>query len=158
MTDRNPRRIGDVLRGASRGWGIAELADAGHIGTVWPDIVGADIAAHVTPTSLRGGVLRIRAESAIWATEVGYLVDEIALRINRALNRSVVSEVRVWTSPSPTERASKRTDTTPIAVVPTISTPPADDPETAFEKARAAWIRRRRVARFQGPSKGESPR
>jgi Dna[CI] antecedent, DciA len=155
LADKYPKRIGELLGGAARGWGMPELIDAGRIEALWRDTVGDDIAAHVTPTSLRDGVLRVRADSPIWATEVGYLRDDIAARINSKLGRSVVVEVRVWTAPGPITQSTPRV---PTQARQALATSPSDDPETAFVKARAAWMRRRRMARSRGPRTGESRR
>jgi hypothetical protein len=84
----------------------------------------------------------VRADSPAWATEIAYLGDQIKAAANRTVGIELVKEVRVWTGPgrprqgrrpdSPREPASAER---PRAVV--------ADPQTAFERAREAWSRRR---------------
>ncbi|MDQ4065532.1 MAG: DUF721 domain-containing protein, partial [Actinomycetota bacterium] len=68
-----PAPIGDLLRATTDRLGVD---DSMHIGTIWRhwnEIVGAAIAAHTEPTSLRNGVLRVRTDASTWATEISYL-------------------------------------------------------------------------------------
>jgi predicted nucleic acid-binding Zn ribbon protein len=108
--------------------------------------VGPEVAAHAQPSSLRDGVLRVRADSPVWATEIGYLGEEIRNRANAAAGRAVVTEVRVWTGP---RRSGEVTDTPPPERVAQPSVKPRrdpenDDPAAAMERARSAWAKRSR--------------
>jgi hypothetical protein len=100
------------------------------------------VCAHVEPTSLRDGVLRLRADSPVWATEVGYLADHIRERANDVLKGPVVREVRVWTGPGPVLQQPP-----PSSVKPGLR-PPApkaeeSDPQGALRSAYEAWKRSR---------------
>lgn len=66
--------------------------------TGWVDLVGEPLASHVTPTGLRDGVLRLRADEPAWAAQVGYLGAELVDRINERVGAVVVRElaVSVW--------------------------------------------------------------
>lgn len=145
----DPAPLGSLLPGAA---GRLGLDDAGAVGAVWrrwPDIVGPDVAAHAEPTSLRSGVLRIRADSPVWAHEIGYLADEIKGRANALLGREAVSQVRIWSGPSkkPREGSSRPPrETAGEDPVPTEKDVPAD-PLSALERAHRAWSSRRRSAR-----------
>lgn len=142
----DPAPLSSLLSSAAGRFG---LDDAGAVGTVfrkWIDLVGPDVAAHCEPTSLRSGVLRIRADSPVWAHEVGYLAEEIRDRVNALLGREAVSEVRIWSGPSKTPhrttagQMSGRPDeagATPHEALP-------EDPLTALERARGAWLSKRR--------------
>ena len=142
----DPAPLGSLLSGAAGRFG---LDDAGAVGTVWRkwlDLVGPDVAAHCEPTSLRSGVLRIRADSPVWAHEVGYLAEEIKGRVNGVLGRDAVTEVRIWSGPSKTRErpggsqvgsAGKGAGSGAEKVLP-------EDPLTALERARGAWLSKRR--------------
>ena len=94
------KRIRDLLPGAARRAGVGEEAiDAGRVFRRWREVVGPQIADHAEPTSLRRGVLRVRADSPAWATEIGYLGEDIRARVNEAAGRALIAEVRVWTGP-----------------------------------------------------------
>lgn len=148
---REPQRLRDVLGDVGARLGIDRPAETGYLWARWREIVGDAIAAHAEPTSLRNGVLRVRAESPAWATEIGYLSAEIIERVNAALSAEVVREIRTWTGParSGPERGSAsgapRTD--PSVPAPSVvegTAEPPKDPLTALDRARKAWERRRR--------------
>jgi hypothetical protein len=136
-------RLKDLLPATTGRLGIPSPEATGRVWSAWKDIVGPAVAAHAEPTSLRDGVLKVRADSPAWATEIGYLVEEIRSRANAVTGRALVSEVRVWTGPAPTGGGSvgRGTDDDP-------ERPPGDDrerpqdPVEALERARRAWARR----------------
>ena len=153
MTRELPPRIGDLLDDAGRRVGVAAPVETGKLWARWREIVGPDVAAHARPSSLRDGVLRVRADSPAWATEIGYLGDEIRRRANDVAAREIVTEVRVWTGPS-------RDDTPdPVPTRAPDFGPPSearrdlttDDPAVAMDRARSAWARR-----YKGRSKARS--
>jgi predicted nucleic acid-binding Zn ribbon protein len=143
---RGPVRIKDVVTGVVNRLGIAGAAELGRLGGSWTEVVGAPVAEHTEPTSLRGGVLRVRVDSPVWATEMGYLAEEIKGRANQVVGYDVVREVRVWTGSGGTWRprapGSKR-----------MWSPrgPRDagdeDPIAALQKARLAWQKKSRSER-----------
>ncbi|HYP22544.1 MAG TPA: DUF721 domain-containing protein [Actinomycetota bacterium] len=137
-----PLRLKDLLPDATGRLGIPSPEATGRVWSAWKDIVGPAVAAHAEPTSLRGGVLRVRADSPAWATEIGYLVDEIRSRANAVTGRPLVSEVRVWTGPGSTLPAGAGATVEPASEEPERERP--QDPAEALERARRAWARRRR--------------
>lgn len=142
----DPAPLGSLLSGAAGRFGVD---DAGAVGTVWRkwlDLVGPDVAAHCEPTSLRAGVLRVRADSPVWAHEVGYLSEEIKGRVNRLLGRDAVREVRIWSGPSKTGPQRDRNRPAGGSEAPGAEPPEPlpDDPLTALERARGAWLSKRR--------------
>ena len=143
--DSDPTPLGSLLSGAAGRFGLDDASAVGSVWRRWVDLVGDDVAAHCEPTSLRSGVLRIRADSPVWAHEVGYLAEEIKGRANALLGRDAVTEVRIWSGPSKTARGNRgggaappdpETDPKPVQVAPA-------DPMTALERARGAWLSRR---------------
>lgn len=144
MTD-DVARLKDLLPGATGRLGIPSPEATGRVWSAWSEIVGPAVAAHAEPTSLRDGVLRVRADSPTWATEIGYLVDEIRSRANAVTGRQLVSEVRVWTGPRPAGAAAPGGRSGPVEGGP--EEPEKDrpkDPGEALERARIAWAKRRR--------------
>jgi predicted nucleic acid-binding Zn ribbon protein len=122
--------------------GLDHPREVGVVWDRWRAIVGEDIAAHAEPSSLRGGLLRVRTDSPAWATEIGYLADEIRKKANETVGRELVTEVRVWTGPGAIQGrgrasgASSGAREAPRAPLP-------EDPEEALQRARRAWLRRR---------------
>ncbi|MGH2779402.1 MAG: DUF721 domain-containing protein [Actinomycetota bacterium] len=134
-------RVGEVLNGLGVRLGLGRSADVGLIWKRWDQIVGATIAGHAEPSSLRDGLLRIRAESPAWAAELGYLAGEIKSRANELAGRKAVTEVRVWTGPGDVVRAAPSEAMDHNENKRAGASPP--DPMEAFERARTAWRRRR---------------
>lgn len=90
-----PKALDDVVDrlASSRGWGkrLRGARIHGH----WEEIAGEELARHVQPVRLAGGVLVVRAESAAWATQVSYLTAELAQRANEVLGDGEVTSVTV---------------------------------------------------------------
>jgi predicted nucleic acid-binding Zn ribbon protein len=137
--DREPARLADVLEGVGKRLGLDHAVRAGRLWRAWREVVGSALADHAEPTSLRGGVLRVRADSPAWATEIGYLGEVIRQRVNGFFGQELVSEVRVWTGPG---RIRRPPAPAPAADDPS-PRPPARHPAQALERARRAWALRR---------------
>lgn len=159
--DDDPTRLGDVLRSEGHRLGIEAAVEIGTLFRRWNHIVGDNVAAHARPSSLREGVLRVRADSPVWATEISYLAPEIARRANEEVDRPVVKEVRVWWAPS--DESHSATDPkagdgpaafsrgdgegVPLGRIPHPAQRRSEDPAGALERAHRAWrLRRRRLA------------
>lgn len=141
---KDPSPLRSLLPGVGRKLGLEAALETGLIWQRWEEIVGPAVAAHAEPTSLRAGVLRVRTDSPAWATEIGYLGRQIALKANEVTGREMVTEVRVWTGPG--KPAGPSTSVPPPADKES-STPPSGraerpDPATALAAAKAAWKRR----------------
>lgn len=156
-------RLRDLLGEAGSKLGIDRAAEAGALWARWEEVVGPTIAGHAEPTSLRRGVLKIRTESPTWATELGYLREQVMDAANDLLGDRIVNEVQVWTAPGavrkrgPKRPSSDRGEESGERPRPT----GAEEPEEAFERARAAWLRRRSEPRSRSdtkdPGKPENP-
>jgi predicted nucleic acid-binding Zn ribbon protein len=57
----------------------------GAVQTVWPDAVGAAIAAEAEPVAERDGVLTVRCASATWAEELSLMEAELLGRLRERL-------------------------------------------------------------------------
>jgi predicted nucleic acid-binding Zn ribbon protein len=92
---RDPLLIGDQIDRfvAERGW-RADVAVGAVIGR-WPAIVGAEIAAHCTPTDFVDGVLTVRADSTAWATQLRLLESTLMGRLAEEVGEGTVTELRV---------------------------------------------------------------
>jgi predicted nucleic acid-binding Zn ribbon protein len=142
---REPSRVGEVLGAVGRRLGLANAVGTGRLWATWRDVVGDAVADHAEPTSLRGGVLRVRADSPAWATEVRYLREEIRQRVNVSLGERLVTEIRVWTGPGKTARRQPPGSVAAGERARLRAAP--SDPREAFARARNAWARRAHVRR-----------
>lgn len=76
--------------------GIEHPMETARLFGAWERIVGVEVAARCRPTSLRSGVLKVRAASPAWAAELRYLAPELIRRVNTELGGEVVREVATW--------------------------------------------------------------
>jgi len=107
--DRDPQPLGRLAARVSldRGWS-PRLTDATVLGR-WPHLVGADIADHCTPVSLRDGELVLQAESTAWATQLRTLQRQLLARLAAAVGKDVVKRIRVVGPSGPSWRHGPRT-------------------------------------------------
>jgi hypothetical protein len=148
----DPTRLKDLLGPMGQRLGLRDPAQTGLVWSQWESIVGPGIAAHCRPSSLREGVLRLLAEGPTWATEVGYLAEEIKRKVNDAAGSQLVTEVRVWVAPpgsrpargGSSEGAPKGGQEDRSERPPRV---PPEDPQEALARAREAWFRRRSKGR-----------
>jgi predicted nucleic acid-binding Zn ribbon protein len=61
----------------------------------WDQVVGQAIASHSAVADFTDGVLTIRAESTVWATQLTYLIPQLTDTIRRNLKGLTIAEIRV---------------------------------------------------------------
>jgi predicted nucleic acid-binding Zn ribbon protein len=54
----------------------------------WLAVAGARVATEATPVRERGGEISVVCRSAVWASELAFLADDLAGRLNDVLERS----------------------------------------------------------------------
>ena len=137
----------EALETVTRRLGLNHPQQTGAVWSRWSDVVGPVIAGHAQPSSLRRGVLRVRCDSPLWATEVGYLSAEIRDRINSMLGMELVTQVRVWTGSDPATKSRLPAPRPRSRVTPgrTSERVRSRDPNEALKYAKAAWARRMRA-------------
>ncbi|NBY15964.1 MAG: DUF721 domain-containing protein [Actinobacteria bacterium] len=90
----------------TRGWDLNIVA--GKVKTLWPALVGDDIANHVQIETLdlassgSSGVLVLRAESTAWATQIRLMLSTIEEKIDAEFGSGTITEIKVLgpTAPS----------------------------------------------------------
>jgi predicted nucleic acid-binding Zn ribbon protein len=100
--ERDPQRLGDVLSAllAERGW--ATPVTEARLFADWAGLVGADIATHCEPVSLRDGELRVAAQSTAWATQLRLMASSILAALRAELGPDVVRRLQVTGPVGPT--------------------------------------------------------
>jgi predicted nucleic acid-binding Zn ribbon protein len=76
-----------------QGW-AAESAVALLMGE-WEQIVGRDMAEHVSAVSFSEGELTLSAESTTWATQVRLLLPQVQRAVDERVGRGVVTRIRI---------------------------------------------------------------
>ncbi|MGH3687963.1 MAG: DciA family protein [Pseudonocardiaceae bacterium] len=93
--DRDPQLLGRLASRlvADRGW--ADQVSAGVVFARWAQLVGAEVAEHAQPVSLKEGELVVRAGSTAWATQLRLLQRQLIARIAAGVGPGVVNRLRV---------------------------------------------------------------
>lgn len=74
-------RVGSLLpAGLGRG-----MPAERRLATVWPDVVGPEVARNAQPRTLRAGRLVVATSSSVWAQTLQHMAGEILPRLNEAL-------------------------------------------------------------------------
>jgi predicted nucleic acid-binding Zn ribbon protein len=89
----DPQPLGAVLAGYTEDLGWERPLAEARVLADWAGIVGADVAAHSTPTSLRDGELRIQAVSTAWANQLMLLRATMLARIVDELGPEIVTRL-----------------------------------------------------------------
>jgi predicted nucleic acid-binding Zn ribbon protein len=91
----DPQPLTAAIHGlvGDQGWQTA--AAVGSVFGRWPQIVGADLAAHTRPDKFTDGELLVIADSTAWATQVRLLAATLVRRLNSELGDGTVTRVKV---------------------------------------------------------------
>lgn len=105
---RDPKRLADAVDAlmTEQGWSAANAV--ARLTSRWPEVVGADLAAHVIPESFADGRLVLRAESTAWATQVRLLLPQLRHVIDREVGRGTVADISVVGPQAPSWVAGPR--------------------------------------------------
>ena len=96
MSDRDGlRRVDDALRHVRRELGAPEPGHFTDIRDSWVELVGASLAAHSAPITLRSGVLRISVDDPAWASQFRYLADGLVDALTERVAGAAVREISV---------------------------------------------------------------
>lgn len=105
---RDPQSVEAVLQRWVRDHGFEQHVAEGGLAARWGEIVGPQVAEHVTPDGVRatpaGRELVLRADSTAWATQVKLLLPQVTARLEEALGRGVVDRIAV-VGPAPPRRS-----------------------------------------------------
>jgi predicted nucleic acid-binding Zn ribbon protein len=93
--DRDPQPLGRLASRlvTDRGW--VDRVSTGVVFARWAQLVGAEVAEHSEPVSLKDGELIVRASSTAWATQLRLLQRQLIARITAGVGPGVVSRLRV---------------------------------------------------------------
>ena len=105
---RDPALLGDQLYRllVDRGWKV-DVAVGAVMGR-WSEIVGPDIAAHITPVTFSDTVLTVQADSTAWATQMKLLISTVLARIEAEIGVGAVTDLKVLGPAAPSWRRGSR--------------------------------------------------
>ena len=78
---------------SARGW-RARAAVASVFGR-WAEIVGPQVAEHVTPETFEDGELVVTADSPAWATQMRLLAPQVLKRLGEELGAGTVRHLKI---------------------------------------------------------------
>jgi predicted nucleic acid-binding Zn ribbon protein len=91
----DPQPLGTAIQGLLNDQGWQAAAAVGSVFGRWPEIVGAEMAAHTKPDRLNGDELVVIADSTAWATQVRWLAKDLIRTLNAELGSGTVSKVKI---------------------------------------------------------------
>ena len=91
----DPQPLGTAIQGLLNDQGWQAAARVGSVFGRWPEIVGAEMAAHTKPDRLDGDELVVIADSTAWATQVRWLAKDLIRTLNAELGSGTVATVKI---------------------------------------------------------------
>ena len=104
---RDPQLLGALTRDLARTRGWSGRVAEGSVFGRWPGLVGEQIAAHASPTSLNDGVLTVSAESTAWATQLRMVQAQLLAKIAAAVGDGVVTSLKIVGPVAPSWRKGR---------------------------------------------------
>ena len=93
-TKKNMIHVGNILQGAlDRSFNRGDLGIT-EIWNLWESAVGDHIARNTRPAAFKGSLLLVTVSSSAWMQHLGFLKEEMIGRINTALNRDLVKDLK----------------------------------------------------------------
>nr|WP_205832598.1 DUF721 domain-containing protein [Bifidobacterium sp. DSM 109959] len=92
---RDPAELGSVMTTIAGNGVWSTNLKLAQLRNHWDQVVGPGVAAHSAVADFSGGVLVIRAESAVWATQLTYLIPQLTDTIRKNLKGLTIDEIRV---------------------------------------------------------------
>ena len=100
--DRDPHRLGPTLDRVARRFGAPTATALSGLFQRWDELVGASIAAHARPVSLREGQLLVEVDANAWATQLRFMTKDLVARCCDELGDGAVREIQIRVARRPT--------------------------------------------------------
>lgn len=91
--------IGGILSGALASYRRQPDNEMARVWELWDRTVGAAIAENTRPAAFRGGHLVVNVSSSIWAQQLQFLKADLIAKVNRALGKPLVTDIRFKVGP-----------------------------------------------------------
>ncbi len=86
--------IGQVFKALFKDLGIEKSIEQHKAVNIWPEIAGERVAGLSKAEKIERGVLYVKVESPVWRNELVFLKAEIIKKMNTALHKSVVKDIK----------------------------------------------------------------
>jgi len=91
----DPRPVGESLDRVASSLGVDRAATLAGVFASWEEMVGASVAQHTRPRSLREGTLVVTVDEPAWATQLRWLEADLLARLAEALGPGQVERIEV---------------------------------------------------------------
>lgn len=88
-----PTRAGALLDQLVQGLGMGEKLEQYRAFIVWAEVVGPQVAARTAPLRIRGDILEVRVDQAVWMQQLQLLKPKILTRLNERLGQETISDI-----------------------------------------------------------------
>lgn len=88
-----PRPVPGFLQESLQALGLAERLRDAEIWRVWPDAVGAIVAARAQPLRIINGTLTVAVSSAPWMQELRFMTGMMKEKLNERIGAEVVRDI-----------------------------------------------------------------
>jgi len=85
--------IGDILFSALKKRGMAAKLEENAFFKLWPQAVGAQIAAQTQPDGWHAGTLFVKTTSSVWVQQLHFMKEDIRRKMNELAGKTVVKEI-----------------------------------------------------------------
>jgi predicted nucleic acid-binding Zn ribbon protein len=86
--------LGQLVPRVLRDLGFDAAVGVMRVAACWEEAVGAEVALHCRPTSLRGGTLEASVDSSVWCQQLQLQAPRILAGLRRALGDDAPTAVR----------------------------------------------------------------
>ncbi len=90
---RRPARIGEAISGAFERLGLEARFRQSEIWTVWPTVVGPQIARHTQPHAIVHGRLIVHVTDPVWLHHLSMMRPKVVAALGEKLRTSIVREL-----------------------------------------------------------------
>lgn len=105
---RDPRGLDTVLDALTQTMGWTSPLAKSELLIAWPEVVGADVAAHADPVSVEDGVLSVRCDSTAWAQQLRAMRSTVLARIAERHPSAGIESVRFMGPDTPSWKRGPR--------------------------------------------------
>ncbi|MBN2426957.1 MAG: DUF721 domain-containing protein [Deltaproteobacteria bacterium] len=89
----NPHPAGSILQGLLKEAGFERQIRRFSVFEDWPDLVGPTLAAHSQPWRVRGDVLEVRVDHAVWMQQLQLQKSSILKQLNARLEGDSIRDL-----------------------------------------------------------------
>jgi predicted nucleic acid-binding Zn ribbon protein len=107
-SERDPRPVADSLDRVTKSFGAPRAQLLSAVFTHWEELVGAEIAAHAQPRSLRDGVIVVSVDQPAWATQLRYMASDLLARIRTDTGSAEIVEIQIRVGSGPESEGRRK--------------------------------------------------